>query len=210
MSFIEHIVEQGSDEWFELRAGIITSSKVSAIMAVRGIGKGAETLAKDLAWEAVFGYEENSFDNFDLQRGRELEPLAFEEAQKKYASDFIDLRKAGFGVKDYLKTGSSPDGVFSNNKGYEAKCPRLPKLRDILIGEIENPEYEYFHQMQHQMLVWGFESVIFHNFGVYLGRSFNHFVEVSRCEKTIQTMEERLALFNPLLQKYINEFKKLK
>ena len=203
----EHLnIEQRSDEWFDLRKGIITSSDISAIMAVKGLGEGAHTLAKEKAWQALHGFDEDTFDTFDMQRGRELEPLAFESASQHLAKDFLEIRKTGFFVNSEFNTGSSPDGVISNNCGYEAKAPRFPKLRDILIDENFTPEKNYFLQMQHQILVCGFDGVLHHNFGVYLGKPYERFTEVKPCDTTINLMAERILLFNGLVENYKQKY----
>lgn len=206
---IEHVLEQRTEEWFELRKGIITSSDISAIMAVKGLGDGAITLAEEKAWQIVHGFEDNNFTTFDMQRGVELEPIAFEEAQDHLSPNFLNLRKSGFFVNELLKTGSSPDGIISDNGGYEVKAPSISKFRKIILDDNFTPEIQYFRQMQHQMLTANLDYILHHNFAVYNGKPHSHYYIVEKCEDTQEIMRERIPQFNALVKIYVERFMNL-
>lgn len=206
---VEHIVDQRSEEWFNERAGFVTSSVVTAIMAVKGLGSGAHTLAKKLAWQKLKGIEEDDLDTFHMKRGRELEPLAFKEAGIKLAEEFKTIRESGFFFNSTLQTGSSPDGVISDNGLYEAKAPEMLKLVDILVDDNFTPEKDYFNQMQHQLLTTGKDYVLHHNYALYKSKDYSHFSIIKPCKVTQNLMQERLILMNALIGNYHNKLVEL-
>ena len=73
-------VEQNTDEWFELRRGVVTASNFPKIMANydKAFGKPALEYAQKKALERVTGEldESSSYRNSYMDRGNELEPVA--------------------------------------------------------------------------------------------------------------------------------------
>ena len=71
---IFHDVEQNSEEWFELRAGRLTSSNMGKVMANYGkaFGNPAKQLASKIAVELITGkpMDSNSFSNAHMERGQ--------------------------------------------------------------------------------------------------------------------------------------------
>jgi hypothetical protein len=108
-NFVYHDVEQNSDEWFQLRAGKLTSSNISKVMANEGkaFGDPAKKLAVVLAVERLTGQPTGEgYSNEHMERGHEQEPLArmlYEETQ------FTVVQNGGF--FDCGDQGCSPDGL---------------------------------------------------------------------------------------------------
>lgn len=74
-------VEQNSNEWFELRAGKLTSSKLGIVMANYGkaLGEPAKKYAVNIAIEQITGEPiASTFTNAHMERGHEQEPIARE------------------------------------------------------------------------------------------------------------------------------------
>ena len=72
-------VEQNSDEWFSLRGGKLTSSKLGTIMANYGkaFGEPAKKYAVNIAIEQITGNPISSdYSNDHMERGHEQEPVA--------------------------------------------------------------------------------------------------------------------------------------
>lgn len=199
---IEHTMEQRSEEWYNVRAGIITSSVVSSIMAKNGLGKGADTLCMKLADEKLYGIEDSGMDTFHMQRGRELEPHAFKDAQRYLSREFKTLRECGFFYNSELNSGSSPDGVISDGGLWENKAPERYKFTAIQLDPNFEPENSYFMQMQHQMLVTGSDYVLHQNYAIRNSEGHSHYHIVERCEYTQEIMRERLILANAKIQSY--------
>lgn len=150
-----HLVEQGSQEWHELRAGKLTASDFATVckrLKNGGFSQAAKDLAVKKALERIAGtsldfYE---FDTYAMQRGRELE----EVARALYnISEGVEAQEVGIAIRGNL--GASPDGVVGE-KGLEIKCfYDAEKVYSILVdGDIGDVMY----QVQGSMLVTGFKE----------------------------------------------------
>lgn len=113
MNFKFHDVEQNTDEWFELRRGKLTTSKLGDIMANYGkaFGDPAKRYALRLAIEQKTGQrlEEESFKNSYMEAGHEWEPVAVNEYE---TSQFCTVSNGGFCESlEIANFGGSPDGL---------------------------------------------------------------------------------------------------
>lgn len=181
--------EQRSQEWRNERFGKFTSSEIYKLMGVRGLGETGKGYAIQKAIEELYGEMEENFTTYDMQRGIELEPLAFEKFKELKTGEFLEVEKCNFfNLSDH--TGSSPDGLVSDNSVLEIKCPKSTTFFELVAtGEINK---NYFYQMQHQMMVTGKEKAYFFNYLVHEGLEFWHEITVPKCEKTISIMQERI------------------
>ncbi len=103
-----HDIEQNTDEWFALRAGKLTGSGFSKIMANYGkaFGEPAKKYAADIAVSQITGKPQQSgYSNAHMERGHEQEPLA----RMKYEEEnFVNVSNGGFFESGFI--GVSPDG----------------------------------------------------------------------------------------------------
>jgi len=112
-------VEQNSDDWYQLRAGKLTSSKLGTIMANYGksFGEPAKKYAVNIAIEQITGEPiPSAYSNAHMERGHEQEPLArrlYEE------TTFCDVSNGGFFESEFV--GCSPDGLVNDNGVIEIK-----------------------------------------------------------------------------------------
>tara|TARA_R110000850_G_scaffold275671_1_gene415319 strand:+ start:577 stop:1215 length:639 start_codon:yes stop_codon:yes gene_type:complete len=112
-------VEQNSDEWFALRSGRLTSSKLGVVMANYGkaFGEPAKKYAVNIAIEQITGEPiPSSFTNAHMERGHEQEPMAralYEELT------FSDVTNGGFFDCGFI--GCSPDGMVGHDGAIEIK-----------------------------------------------------------------------------------------
>lgn len=112
-------VEQNTDEWFALRAGKLTSSKLGVIMANYGksFGEPAKKYAVNIAIEQITGTPLSSdYTNAHMERGHEQEPLArmlYEEEM------FCEVSNGGFFESPFV--GCSPDGLVYDEGVIEIK-----------------------------------------------------------------------------------------
>ena len=112
-------VEQNTDDWFLLRSGKLTSSKLGVIMANYGkaFGEPAKKYAVTIAVEQITGNPISSdFTNAHMERGHEQEPMAralYEE------ETFCEVTNGGFFDGDFV--GCSPDGMVDNDGAVEIK-----------------------------------------------------------------------------------------
>jgi putative phage-type endonuclease len=150
---------QGSDEWHELRRGIVTASTVGRLLTPTLKVADNETsrgLTATLVAERITGYTEPSFMNDDMARGVMHEPIA----REKYAEvNGVEVVEVGFMVREFaiqeFRLGASPDGLVGDNGGLEVKCPRAKThIRTIIRDEVPA---QYMAQVQACLLVSGRE-----------------------------------------------------
>lgn len=194
--------EQRTQEWRKDRFGKFTSSEIYKLMGIRGLGETGKTYAIEKAIEELYGEMEENFTTYDMQRGIELEPLAFAKFQDLKEPEFIEVNKCNF-FKLSDHSGSSPDGLVSDNAVLEIKCPKSTTFFELVATE--EVDKKYFFQMQHQMMTTGKEKAYFFNYLVHEGNEFWHEIVVERCEKTISIMKERIEEATEIKKDYINK-----
>ena len=146
--------EQGSDEWLELRRGLITASEMKLLMTPNGKAANNEKSRAhlyELLAQRISGFVEPHYISDDMLRGIENEQVAREH----YESEYGPVAERGFYVleRDGIKIGYSPDGETFDGGLIEIKDRRQHHhVRVILSGEA--PE-EHMLQMQTGLLVTG-------------------------------------------------------
>lgn len=183
---------QRSNDWFEARKGRFTASNIHKLLGVRGLGQTGESYIFEKATEEVFGLdEEDNFTSYDMQRGVDLEPLAFRKFKEIKELDFYDVKETTFFT--YGKhAGASPDGLVNDNAILEIKCPRPMKFFNLVAKGIDAVNKEYIAQMQMQMLCTNSEKAYFFNYIIFNGKEMWHEIEVNRDEKMIDLIKERI------------------
>jgi hypothetical protein len=134
MSQIEIIdCEQGSDEWRKARAGIVTASEFSTVLASgRGGGesKTRKTYMMKLAGEILTGEPMENYSNGYMDRGHALE----DEARQTYA--FLtdaDPQQVGFIKRG--RAGYSPDSLISEDGLVEIKTKAPHLMIEVLLAD---------------------------------------------------------------------------
>jgi len=112
-------IPQNTDEWFDLRAGKLTNSKLGLVMANynKAFGNPAKEYAVNIAIEQITKKPvPSSYTNSHMQRGHEQEPIA----RMLYEDDtFCSVDNGGFFGSDFV--GCSPDGLVNDNGVIEIK-----------------------------------------------------------------------------------------
>lgn len=140
--------EQGTDAWLQARAGIVTASKMTDVLA-GGQGLTRGKYMNVIVAESITGKPCPTFGgNADTERGKECEPKAIEAYTEATGRA---VTKAGFGIR--MGIGASPDGLVGDDGGIEAKCPRPDIQVERLRVKIIPTEYRL--QMLTNMFVWG-------------------------------------------------------
>lgn len=139
-------LEQGSPEWIQARAGILTASTMKAIITptlkIAANDKERAHLYQLLA-ERVTKYVEPTFQSYDMERGNFDE----EHARAKYAEVYGEVEEVGFITNDKLgfPIGYSPDGLVGDDGLIEVKS-RVQKLQmqtfiECIVGQSIPAEY---------------------------------------------------------------------
>tara|TARA_Y100000310_G_C20412515_1_gene682722 strand:- start:178 stop:786 length:609 start_codon:yes stop_codon:yes gene_type:complete len=149
-------VDQNTQEWLELRAGVVTASNFhKLISAAKGdYSKQADKYAIKLIAEKLTGEIDETYSNAAMERGIIME----EEARDWYALAGNKVEQVGLIFKDDRKlVGCSPDGC-GEVKGLEIKCVIGSTMVAYLLGSEESIVNEYKQQIQGSMFVTGFQS----------------------------------------------------
>jgi len=131
-------IEQGSQEWLQLRLGIATASNFKKIITSTGAeSKSLKDYAFELASDSLLTEPEASFQSEAMIRGNELE----EEARSYYSFvNDVKIDQVTFIKKDEI--GYSPDGLIADNGLIEIKCPLKKNHLKYLIDNKLPSEYK--------------------------------------------------------------------
>lgn len=150
------MIQQGTPEWFAQRAGKVTASRISDVMAQ---GKGsAEAVTRrnyrqQLVLERLTGKsQERDFTSRAMEEGKEREEQAraiFSLITGKQVEEVAMISHPTI-----ENAGASPDGlIIGEPEGLEIKCPQPAQHLATLQGE--PPARDYMRQMQWGMACTG-------------------------------------------------------
>lgn len=200
--------EQGSDEWHEARAGVITASNFEECRKrlKSGVNKGdfsqkAKEYAFRLAIERISGklLSEDKFDTFEMRRGRELESDARLLHEERIGAL---VEQTGIALTDDKRFGASLDGLIGEDGSSEYKCFIGPSsLMPILL---ENDVSKSTDQVQGQLWITGKK---WSDFVLYCPalKAINKeltIIRVERDDNYIEALESDLLEFDKLVIKY--------
>lgn len=149
-----HNVEQGSFEWHQLRIGKVTGSTLKRVITSKWV-----EYSDEIAAERITGDRDvEQFETFEMQLGKEREPIARDLVIRKTG---IGFQQFGFIENKSVKGfGLSPDGITkSGNFGLEIKCPS-PKAHIRYIRQDKIPT-EYYYQVLSYFLVSDKMNVVY-------------------------------------------------
>jgi putative phage-type endonuclease len=149
--------EQGTDEWLEVRRGVITGSNFSKVFTSAGkASSSCSSLVNQLISENLTKKPTETFKSDAMQRGNDLEPVA---RAKFELITGLDVRQIGFAKHDEYNLGCSPDGVIGEQCGLEIKCPMAATHCAYLrAGKLPSA---YVQQVQGCMYILDLESYYF-------------------------------------------------
>lgn len=125
---------QGSPEWFSLRLGKVTASRVADIVAKTrsGYSTSRANYAAQLVAERLTGTAQESYTNGAMQHGIDTEPEA-RSAYEFYSGNTVT--EVGFVSHPSIgMTGASPDGLVGDDGMVEIKCPIVATHIETLRG----------------------------------------------------------------------------
>lgn len=127
---IHHTVDQGSQEWHNLRSVIPTASNFDRLITPAKWdptkGETRRNFQLELLANRIFGLSEGEqFSSSAMEHGREWEPIA------RAAYEFergVEIQDGGFFTDDNQRYGASPDGLIGDDGLIEFKNPQDPKV----------------------------------------------------------------------------------
>ncbi len=205
------MLEQRSSEWFEARRGKFTASNISRLLGVFTHKKTKDSInnfAFEKAVEEIYGIEEEGlYLSKDLQRGIDLEPMAFNLVKKLKGFEFLTVSESTF-IPYSDSSGASPDGYISNNTNLEIKCPRRNKFFKVVANGHSEITPQYNAQMQMQMLCTGTDKTCFFNYYIENGIEYWHELIVERDEVLINLIKERIKIASEIKREFIEKINK--
>lgn len=151
---IIHDIEQGTDEWFALRAGLPTASNFKKL--VTSDGKRSTQIngyIDTLAAEKFCGKPVDAWrGNAETEHGNETEGKA--RAWYQFQHD-VDVAQTGFITDDAVTMGCSPDGLIGSAGLLEIKCLTAgPHVRAMMyIDQKQQCPTDFYQQVQGQMMI---------------------------------------------------------
>jgi hypothetical protein len=187
--------QQGTPEWFSARAGLITCSEFSQLLA-KGAGLTRKTLMLKKAGERITGNPAESYSNGHMERGKEQEGTA-RELYEAYKG--VEIVECGFMKNDNV--GYSPDGLIAENGLVEIKS-RLAHIQAETLLSDKIPS-ENIAQIQGGLWISGREYLDYvsycPNMPLFIKRVYpdldyvtNLKIEIVLFEKQLQDMVEQI------------------
>jgi putative phage-type endonuclease len=197
---------QGSPEWLAERAGKVTASMVSAVLA-KPETAGYRDYQAQLVAEILTGKTQGSdYTNAAMQFGTEMEPLARSayEAETGFSVDEV-----GFCQHPTIeRAGASPDGLVGNSGLVEIKCPKVATHLAYLLAGVVPAGYK--NQMMWQMACSGRDWCDFVSFRPDLPEHLQLFIiRYKRDPARILELETAVIAFLDSVDKMVNQLKKV-
>ena len=202
-------MDQGTEEWFTIRIGKVTASRVADVIAKTKTGYSAsrDNYMAQLVCERLTGQKGESFTNAAIQHGIDTE--AYARAAYEALKDVL-VDEVGFVPHPTIEmAGASPDGMVGDDGLIEIKCPNTATHIDTLLSE--TVPSKYFTQMQFQLACTGRKYCDFVSFDNRLPPELQLFVKrVPRDEVFIRLIEAEIVQFLAELDDKINKLMKVR
>lgn len=142
-------IEQGTDEWRQIRCGLPTASCFSVVMAKKGPRGGTShreyvgrtTYMRKLAGEVITGQPMDSYTNAYMERGK-----ANEDEARDYYALLRDVEPTRVGFIRNGNCGASPDSLIGEDGGLEIKdCEPHIQIARLLDGGLPSEHKAQVH-----------------------------------------------------------------
>jgi len=188
------MMEQRSDDWFSIRLGKVTASRVADVLAKTKSGPSASraNYSAELVAERLTGKRAEGFTNAAMQRGTDLEPVARDAYSFITGHDVVE--ESFVGHPSIANAGCSPDGLIGDDGLVEIKCVGQSKHIDLLRGG--KPDDRYVKQVMWQLACtgrrWCDLAYYDDRFPVEMQM---HVVRIDRDDNMIADMEREVSAF---------------
>jgi putative phage-type endonuclease len=185
---------QGSPEWFAVRLGKVTASRVADVTrrTKTGFSTSRANYMAELIAERLTGETAPAFTNAAMQWGTDKEPDA--KAAYEFRMD-AEIAPVGFVIHPEIPdSGASPDGYVGGDGMVEVKCPNTATHLETLLGQ--PIDGDYIKQMQWQMACSGRQWCDFVSFDPRMPEALRlHRQRVERDDKVIADLEKDVRAF---------------
>lgn len=201
---IIHNVDQGGQDWHQLRLGKITSTRLKKVMSKDNL-----SVIDELIAEQETGYsDDDGFVSEEMQRGIDLEPIAIHEYESITGNT---VTRVGFIQSEEIPMlCQSPDGCVEGavegvfEGAVEVKCPKTKThVKYIRMGKIPN---EYKDQVMTYFLVN--PDLRWLDFVSYDPRLVKKPIWILRI--TREELADDLSVATAELEKFVDKFNKYK
>jgi putative phage-type endonuclease len=188
------IIEQRTPDWFAVRCGKATASRIADIIAKTKSGYSASraNYEAQLIAERLTGVVEEGFTSAAMQWGNDKEPGARSAYAFLHDADVAEI--AFVDHPHVAMSGASPDGLVGGSGLVEIKCPNTSTHIDTLLGK-EIPA-KYITQMQWQMACCEREWCDFVSYDPRLPERMALYVRrIDRDDALIKSLEAEVSAF---------------
>jgi putative phage-type endonuclease len=206
-----NMLVQGTAEWRAIRAGKVTASRVSDVIARTKTGWGASraNYMAELIAERLTGTPAESYSNAAMVWGTEKEPDA--RAAYEFQTD-AEVIQIGFAPHPKIAaSGASPDGLIGDDGMVEIKCPNTATHIETLLGNAVPAKYvtQIFWQMACTGRTWcdfvSFDPRLPESMRLFVRRLHRNDAEISRLEGAVveflaeldQKASELIRIYEP-------------
>jgi putative phage-type endonuclease len=186
-------IKQGTDDWLQMRLGVVTASQADSFLAGSTTAKFQSYLAEKAA-EICTAQAAEKISSKPIQWGIDLEP----EAKAIYELKHLKfVQEIPFIYKDSNKRfGCSPDGlILEDGHGLEIKCPYTSKVHvEFIVNGTIKPEY--IKQCQYNMWITGLKKWDFASYDPRMQTNKLHSVTLERDEKMMDKFDEAAERFS--------------
>lgn len=188
------MLEQRSPDWFAIRCGRVTASRIADLMAKTKTGYSASraNYRAQLICERLTGTVEPSFCSPAMQHGIDTEAEAREAYQQHMLCTVEEI--AFVEHPTIAMAGASPDGMIGDDGLVEIKCPAPATHIDTLLsGTVAD---KYVKQMQFQLACTGRTWCDFVSYDNRLPEAMRLFIQrVPRDDAMIAEIEREVTGF---------------
>jgi hypothetical protein len=186
-------IEQGTDQWRQIRCGVPTASMFKTILANGRSGGESVTRRKymlSLAGERITGQPAETFSNHHMERGKLME----EEARNFYAF-LTDAEPEQIGFIRSERAGCSPDSLIGASGLLEIKTAIPSLLIELILKDAFPPE----HKAQTQGQLWVAERewvdlcVYWPNLPPFIKRAYRDEAYIRALASAVDQFNEELA-----------------
>ncbi len=185
-------VEQGSDDWHQLRCGLPTTSEFPIILRDGETSKTYQEHKLKKAGEILTGRPMESYTNWHHERGKQYEPLARDEWTFHHPD--LVLERVGFVKNEHA--GCSPDGLIAPNGGLEIKSMLPHLLLDVILKAIFPSKFK--PQCQGGIWIcereWWDLAIFWPGLPLYLHRIYRDEPYIKRMESAVRQFNEEVAV----------------